>query len=142
MEFAKRNALFGIGGSAYVGLELLWRGYSHISMFAAGGLCFLLIGHLGKVQPRMPKAVQAGLGAGIITMVELATGLLVNRDYRVWDYRGCTGNFLGQICPEFSLLWVPVSLLAIWLYEKADRGMDRLISKRTAAGDIAAGEGQ
>ena len=35
MAFLKKCLLFCIGGGAYVGLELLWRGYSHISMFAA-----------------------------------------------------------------------------------------------------------
>ena len=48
MAFLKKCLLFCIGGAAYVGLELLWRGYSHISMFAAGGVCFLLIGQLGQ----------------------------------------------------------------------------------------------
>ena len=45
-EFIKYFILFGIGGIAYVVIELLWRGYSHWSMFALGGLCFLLIGRL------------------------------------------------------------------------------------------------
>ena len=31
------------GGSAYVLVELLWRGRSHFSMFLLGGLCFWLI---------------------------------------------------------------------------------------------------
>mgnify|MGYP007039094459 CR=1 FL=1 len=35
----------------------------------------------------------------IITTVELAAGLIFNRDYAVWDYRGIPGNFCGQICP-------------------------------------------
>ena len=102
MAFLKKCLLFCIGGAAYVGLELLWRGYSHISMFAAGGVCFLLIGQLGQVQPVLPWPLRAILGAGIITMVELAAGLLVNRRYQIWDYRGRPGNFLGQICPAFT----------------------------------------
>ena len=77
MAFLKKCLLFCIGGGAYVGLELLWRGYSHISMFAAGGVCFLMIGQLGQVQPVLPWPLRAILGAGIITMVELAAGLLI-----------------------------------------------------------------
>nr|MBQ8245398.1 hypothetical protein [Oscillospiraceae bacterium] len=106
--------LFSLGGSAYVGLELLWRGRSHISMFGAGGLCFLLLGRLSKETLSIPA--RAAAGAGIITAVELGTGLLVNRDYRVWDYRKMPGNILGQICPMFTALWVPVSLFAMGLY--------------------------
>ena len=49
MKFWKQAVLFYLGGCAYMGLELLWRGRSHGSMFVAGGTCFLLIGHLNHV---------------------------------------------------------------------------------------------
>ena len=127
MKIAKELALFGIGGGAYVGLELLYRGYSHISMVGAGGLCFLLIGRIRKLPASFPARV--GCGAGIVTAVELAAGLLVNRDYQVWDYRSQPGNFLGQICPLFTVLWIPVTAAAMGLYRWADTGLDRLFSK-------------
>lgn len=112
MGYTKYAALFSAGGGAYVGLELLWRGRSHISMFGAGGVCFLLLGKLRA----LPLPVRAAAGAGVITAVELGTGLLVNRDYHVWDYRQVPGNVKGQICPRFTALWVPVSLTAMKLY--------------------------
>lgn len=127
VEKIKKLALFGIGGSAYVGLELLWRGRSHISMFGAGGVCFLLLGDL-KDAP-LPAALRLGAGAGIITAVELATGLAVNRDYRVWDYRSLPGNYRGQICPQFAVLWLPVSALAMAMYSAAEDGLDKLLKK-------------
>ena len=83
-------------------------------MFAAGGLCFLLLGRLSR--SRLSPAVRCILGSGIITAVEMLTGLLVNRQYQVWDYRSMPLNFMGQICLPFSLLWVPVSLGAMVLY--------------------------
>ena len=101
-----------------MGLELLWRRRSHVSMFAAGGTCFLLLGKLGKAP--LPLPVRAAAGSGIITAVELAAGLLVNRDHKVWDYREVPGNWRGQICPAFSLLWMPVSLGAMALYRWLD----------------------
>ena len=107
---------FLLGGSAYVGLELLWRGRSHGSMFAAGGTCFLLLGELGK-RERIPLAVKALAGAAAITVVELITGLLVNRDHRVWDYRRMPANFKGQICLPYSLLWIPVSVAGLLLHQ-------------------------
>ena len=116
MGVFRKTLLFYLGGCAYLGLELLWRGWSHGSMFLAGGICFLLIGHLNEVEPRLPLWGQALAGAGIITMVELAFGLAVNRDFAVWDYRGMPLNFLGQICLPFTLLWIPVSLAAVGLY--------------------------
>ena len=66
---------------------------------------------------------QRGLrGAWTITQVELATGLLFNRNYKVWDYRKLPMNFRGQICLPYSLLWIPVSWGAEALYDLLDRG--------------------
>ena len=79
----------------------------------------MLLGQLGKRTRLAP--MQALLGAGIITGVELVTGLLVNRDFRVWDYRNMPFHFKGQICLCYSLLWVPVSLFAVGLYHFLDR---------------------
>lgn len=118
MSIWKRGLIFLTGGTAYFGLELLWRGRSHVSMFAAGGLCLLLIGHLSEVQPKLSLFWRVILGTGIITTVELGMGLLVNRSYRVWDYRELPGNLWGQICPAFCLLWLPLSWLAIVVYER------------------------
>lgn len=124
MEILRKTALGVLGGGAYVGLEYLWRGYSHGSMFAAGGVCFLL---LGQVR-RTPALIRPILGAAVITGVELVTGLLVNQSYQVWDYRRNPGNFLGQICPAYTLLWLPLSLIAMALYPHADRLVRRFTS--------------
>ena len=132
MKVWKQAVLFYLGGCAYMGLELLWRGRSHGSMFLAGGTCFLLIGHLNHVRPRLPLPLRAVAGAGIVTMVELAVGLAANRTYEVWDYREQAGNFLGQICPLFSALWIPVSLMALGLHELLQRRVERLICRRCA----------
>jgi len=117
LDYRKTLALFSFGGSAYVGLELLWRGRSHISMFGAGGICFLLLGRFRKHS----LLLQAAVGAGVITAVELGTGLLVNRDYRVWDYRQMPGNVRGQVCPQYTALWIPVALGAMRLYDWLDK---------------------
>ena len=120
MNIWKKTLLFAAGGCGYMALELLWRGWTHGSMFLAGGSCFLLLGKLNRTQPRLPLFWRGVTGAGIITTVELLAGLLTNRDYSVWDYRQVPGNFHGQICLPFSLLWIPVSLGAMALYEKLD----------------------
>ena len=117
MKFWKQAVLFCVGGGAYTGLELLWRRRSHSSMFVAGGLCFLLLGQLKKL--KLPLLGRATLGAAGITAVELLTGLAVNQNHTVWDYRAMPLNFMGQICLTYSLLWVPVSLLGMKLYGKA-----------------------
>ena len=120
VRLRKPVLLFLAGGVAYVGLEMLWRGRSHSSMFLAGGTCFLLLGKLNRTSPRLPLLLRGCMGALVITQVELLAGMLVNRDYTVWDYRQMPLNFFGQICLPFSLLWIPVSLGAMFLYEKMD----------------------
>ena len=119
MKFWKNSLLFAIGGSAYVSLELLWRGRSHGSMFLAGGSCFLLLGSLRKRS--LPLPFRAVAGSALITGVELLSGLLFNRDYRVWDYRNLPLQFKGQICLPYSLLWMPLSLGAMELYRHLDK---------------------
>ena len=121
MRFLKYCILFYLGGAAYMALEFLWRGRSHGSMFLLGGLCFLLIGKFSAAMRRIPLALQLVASSALITALELTTGLLVNQDYSIWDYRSVSYNFLGQICLPFSLLWIPVSLFAMWLYDRAAR---------------------
>lgn len=104
-------------------LELAFRGRTDGSMFLAGGLCFLLLGMLNRLHPRLPLLLRGLLGALVITAVELGIGLMVNRDYHVWDYRDQPGNFLGQICPGFTLLWIPVALLGMGLHRVTDKKM-------------------
>ena len=116
MKFLRGCILFYIGGTAYMILEFLWRGRSHGSMFLLGGLCFLLVGGGAQKFQRIPVPVRPLLGAAVITGLELLTGLLVNRDHEVWDYRDQLCHLDGQICLAFSLFWVPVSLMAMELY--------------------------
>ena len=116
MKFLRGCILFYIGGTAYMILEFLWRGRSHGSMFLLGGLCFLLVGGGASKFTNVPAPVRPILGAGVITGLELLTGLLVNRDHTVWDYRDQLFQYRGQICLAFSLLWMPVSLAAMELY--------------------------
>ena len=134
MKICKYSLLFSVGGVVYMGMELLWRGRSHGSMFLAGGTCFLLLGLLNRAQPRLPGWLRFPVGALVITMVELAAGLLVNRQYGVWDYRGQWGNFCGQICPAFTALWIPMAALAMTAYEWLEPLLDKwLIKSRTAS---------
>ena len=106
------SALFMTGGALYFLFETLWRGYSHWTMFVLGGLCFVLVGGLNEFLPwEMPLLYQMLLGGLIITVGELLTGTVVNLwlGWNVWDYSLLPGNLWGQICPQYSLLWVLLS---------------------------------
>ena len=114
----KYIALGITGGLLYILIETAWRGYSHWTMFALGGLCFLALGLINEVLPwEMPLWQQMLLGACIVTVLEFLTGCIVNLwlGWDVWDYTGMSGNILGQICPQYFILWLPVSLAGIVL---------------------------
>lgn len=119
--------LFYLGGMCYAGLELLWRGFSHGSMFVLGGICFVLVGNLKRLRPGKKLPARVTEAALIITLLELGCGLLVNRSYRVWDYRNMPLNVFGQICLPFTLLWIPVSFVAMLLYDWTNRGISRYL---------------
>lgn len=114
MRIWKKCFLFCLGGGLYAAIELVYRGRTHGSMFLLGGACFLILGKLRRLPLSWPTLTL--LGAAAVTAGELLTGLLVNRDYSVWDYRALPMNYLGQICLQFSLLWMPLSLLAMGMY--------------------------
>ncbi len=110
--------LFASGGLLYSLLEMLYRGWTHWTMFILGGLCFTALGLINEVISwDMPLWQQMAIGAGIITGLEFATGCIVNLwlGWGVWDYSRMPGNILGQICPQFFALWMPVSLAGIVL---------------------------
>lgn len=114
----KYVALAAVGGAVYVLIELLWRGRSHWTMFALGGICFVILGLINEILPwDMPLWKQGLIGTGIITAAEFLTGCIVNLwlGWAVWDYSGLPGNILGQICLQYILLWLPISAVGIVL---------------------------
>lgn len=123
LKIWRKAVLMYLGGMIYGALELLWRGRTHWSMILLGGVCFVLIGALGQVPKPLPRIPRALAAAGLVTALELGMGLLVNRHYQVWDYRTVPMNFRGQICLPFTLLWVPVCLAAIVLYDRLEQGI-------------------
>ena len=82
-------------------------------MALAGGLSFVIFSLVAEGFSDMPIIVKAVLCAVGVTAVELLFGVIFNMalGMRVWDYSGMPFNFLGQICPQFSLLWVGLALL-------------------------------
>lgn len=105
-----------IGGITYVLIELAWRGYSHISMFILGALCFVLLGGINEFLPwELGFVWQMLIGAGIVTILELIVGIVVNvwLGLEVWDYSNLPFNFMGQICLPFSFAWTLFSGVAI-----------------------------
>ena len=117
-NFLKYTFLFLFGGFAYGGVEILYRGFSHISMMVAGGISFILIGLLNEIYSwKMALISQMVLSAGIITAVEFLVGLVVNvwLKLNVWDYSNLPYNIMGQVCLIYTNVWFFLSLPAILL---------------------------
>ncbi len=115
-NFMKYTFLFLAGGFAYGGVENLFRGYSHISMCIAGGICFILIGLQNEIFSwEMSLISQMVISSIIITFVELITGIIVNiwLKLNVWDYSTLPYNFLGQICLLYTNIWFLLSFFGI-----------------------------
>lgn len=110
--------LFMLGGAAYVGIELLYRGYSHISMFIVGGSCFLFIGLINEILPWETYIELQVLYGLIFTLcLEFVSGCILNLWLKldIWDYSNLPFNILGQVCLPFALIWIPVILFGIVL---------------------------
>ena len=100
--------LFSIGGIAYFLGEILWRGWSHWTMFVLGGTCFVLIGVINEFFSfETPFIIQMIIGAFIITALEFAAGCILNLrlNMNIWDYSDMPMNILGQICLPYVFGW-------------------------------------
>jgi uncharacterized membrane protein len=114
----KLLTLFSIGGSAYVLIELLFRGFSHWTMFILGGICFVFLGLINEsFSWEMPLWKQCLLGSGFITLLELFFGITFNLILKmnIWDYSNMPCNYLGQICLPFTIAWFFLSAISIIL---------------------------
>ena len=115
-KIVKYAFLAWFGGSFYVTLEVFWRARSHWTMFVMAAMVFIILGLLNEVW-NWNIVTQTIAGTVIATIAEFITGCIVNLrlGWGVWDYSHMPGNFMGQICPQFTLLWVVIVVVAIVL---------------------------
>jgi uncharacterized membrane protein len=115
-KIVKGGILYLIGAFLYIIIEMIWRGYSHFSMFILGGICFICLGLINEIfEWSTPLWKQALIGATIITILEFITGCIVNLWFKwnVWDYSDLPFNVLGQVCLPFFAIWIFISILGI-----------------------------
>lgn len=114
----KHCILFLFGGSAYILIELLFRGYSHFSMFILGGILFIEIGLLNEfTSEKTGLLIEGILGSVIITISEFLAGLILNvwLGLNIWDYSDMPLNIMGQISLLYSFAWIFVAVAAVIL---------------------------
>jgi len=121
--------LWALGGSIYYNLEMVFRGFSHWSMFVLGGLCMVFFWLQGYVLDwRVPLWLQIIRCVIFVTACEFITGMIVNKWFNlaVWDYSDQPFHILGQVCLPFAIIFSGLCVVGIflsgylihWLYQE------------------------
>ena len=97
---------------------MIFRGFSHSSMFVLGGLCMQFFTWQGQVTS-WNDALQIQIIRCTIFVVsmEFITGIIVNKWYHlaVWDYTDMPFQLFGQICLPFALIFSILCAIGIIL---------------------------
>lgn len=88
-------------------------------MGVCGGLCVVLLDKINdRISWDIDLSIQALCGACLITAMELVIGSIAkytNFLPIMWDYSSIPFNFHGIICLPFFLIWIVLSIVAIFL---------------------------
>lgn len=108
--------IFLICGAAYYLVEILYRGYSHWTMYLLGGWCGLYADMQNeRIEWDYPFWKQALKVEATVLISEFITGCIVNLwlGWNVWNYQDLRFNVLGQTSLTFALLFLPLCAFAI-----------------------------
>lgn len=107
-----------LGGSIYYTIEMVFRGFSHWSMFLLGGLSMVFFGQQGIwtewKDPLWKQVLRCTL---FVTAGEFITGIIVNKwmKWEVWDYSDQPFQLFGQICVPFIILFSGLCVIGIFI---------------------------
>lgn len=110
--------LWALGGTIYYEFEMIFRGFSHWSMFVLGGICLCFIAWQGKmVHWRDPLWRQTVRCVIFVAAGEFFTGIIVNKWLRlnVWDYSDQPMQLFGQVCVPFLIIFSGLCVIGIFL---------------------------
>lgn len=127
------HCVFGlIAGCIYLLIELAWRGHTHWTMLPLAAVVFVCAGLLDERPKPPPLWLQVVIGTTIATALELAAGLILNvwLGLDVWDYSELPGNILGKICPQYTLAWAALMVVAIKLENLMHKITDWIIDRK------------
>ena len=114
----RKVILFLVGFCAYITIEVCFRGYSYPLMGCCGGFLLLILDPINdKVSWNFDLFLYGCIGSVIVTGMELAIGevwKLLNFA-PMWDYSNMPFNFDGVICLPFSMLWILLSIIGIFV---------------------------
>ena len=108
--------LFWFGGSVYIEIELLYRGFTHWSMFLLAGFIFVTVGLLNEIFFEWNEMFWGQVFVSTLwaTVLEYICGLMLRLcGLQVWDYSDMPLNINGLICVPFMLVWAVLMAVAI-----------------------------
>lgn len=110
--------LWAVGGCLYYSFEIIFRGFSHWTMFVLGGICLVFFSVQGQmVKWSEPLWIQILRGIIFVTSMEFITGMIVNKwlGLAVWDYSDMPMQLFGQICLPFMVIFSGLCAVGILL---------------------------
>lgn len=110
--------LWLLGGSIYYAFEMIFRGFSHWTMFVLGGICMVFFAFQGRSSNFQEALWKQVIRCTIfVTACEFVTGIIVNKwfDLGVWDYSDQPFHLFGQICLPFAIIFSALCLSGILL---------------------------
>lgn len=116
-KVGKLITIFVVGGIVYGMMEILNRGFTHITMGLLGGICFIVMHMLNgeRMKGKINLLATLFVSAVFITATEFISGEILNNLLKmdIWTYRDLPFNLDGQICLLFSIIWFFVSVFGI-----------------------------
>jgi hypothetical protein len=106
--------LWSWGGTVYFLLEVAFKTATGTperiswTMLVIAMLLTVPVERCGEQLPwEVPLLIQSLVCALLVTATEFISGLVLNiwLGLGIWDYSHLWGNILGQICPQFFLVW-------------------------------------
>lgn len=114
----QKLTVFSVGGLCYGFIEILNRGFTHISMGLLGGIAFLIIHILNgeRIKGNIGIIPIMLIGGFFITSIEFITGEYLNgiKHMNIWSYEEVPLNIDGQICLPFTAIWALLTLFGVF----------------------------
>lgn len=108
-----------VSGFIYCGLEILWRGWTHWTMFILAFIVGIIISQYNNMFTYDMDLVWQVLFGGLTSiMLEYLFGITFNQDFTIWDYRGLWGTFAqNQLNILFCCAWFVIVCISIFILD-------------------------
>lgn len=115
----RRTILFIVGFMLYITIEVCYRSRSYAIMGVCGGITFVIVDMFNdRISWDLDILLQGLFGSCVVTTLELIVGEIAKHTDILpimWDYSNTPLNFDGVICVPFSLIWIVLSIFAIFI---------------------------